>query len=191
MKQGDLARALTSYRKAQGIREILAARDPGNADWQRDLSISYNNVGNVQMKQRDLAGALASYRNDYGIAETLAARDPGNTEWQGDLSVSYNKVGDVQLKQGDLAGALASYRRAQGIARHLGGARSGQCRVAAGFDCQFGGRWAGRAGTRPISSMLSILSSRCRNPADWLQRTHGWWMRSSRWPRNERDFHLL
>lgn len=39
--QGDLAAALASYRAPLGIRERLAAADPGNAGWQRDLAWSH------------------------------------------------------------------------------------------------------------------------------------------------------
>lgn len=59
--QGDLAGALTSYRDSLAIRDRLADADPGNAGWQRDLSVSLNKVGDVQVAQRDLAGALTSY----------------------------------------------------------------------------------------------------------------------------------
>ena len=47
----------------------LAQSDPGNAGWQRDLSVSYEIVGNVQMDQGDLAGALKSYRDGFAITE--------------------------------------------------------------------------------------------------------------------------
>jgi hypothetical protein len=43
--QVDLPGALKSYRDSLGIREKLAKQDPGNAGWQRDLSVSYDNVG--------------------------------------------------------------------------------------------------------------------------------------------------
>jgi hypothetical protein len=36
--------------------------DPGNADWQRGLSLSYVWMCNVQKAQGDLAAALKSYR---------------------------------------------------------------------------------------------------------------------------------
>jgi hypothetical protein len=87
--------------------ERLATSDAGNAGWQRDLSVSYNKVGNVQVAQGDLAGALKSYR-PVRPGERLATSDAGNAGWQRDLSVSYNKVGNVQVAQGDLAGALKS-----------------------------------------------------------------------------------
>ncbi len=65
--QGDLAGALTSYRDSLAIRDRLAKSDPGNAGWQRDLSVSYNKVGDVQVAQGDLAGALTSYRDSLAI----------------------------------------------------------------------------------------------------------------------------
>jgi hypothetical protein len=40
------------------LRQFLERPDPGNAVWQRDLSLSYSNVGDVQRAQGDLPGAL-------------------------------------------------------------------------------------------------------------------------------------
>ena len=124
---------------ASPSRERLAKSDPGNAGWQRDLSVSYDKVGDVQVAQGDLAGALKSYRDSLAITERLAKSDPGNAGWQRDLSVSYNKVGDVQMAQGDLAGALKSYRDGLAIARAAGAIRSRQRRLAArplGLICE-------------------------------------------------------
>ena len=39
--QGNLPEALKSYRDSLAIADRLAKADPGNADWQRDLSVSY------------------------------------------------------------------------------------------------------------------------------------------------------
>ena len=52
--QGDLAGALKSYQDALVIVERLAKSDPANAGWQRELSVSFNNVGNVQAAQGDM-----------------------------------------------------------------------------------------------------------------------------------------
>ena len=60
--QGDLAGALKSYRDSLDIADRLAKSYPGNAGWQRDLSVSYNKIGDVQLAQGDLAGALKSYQ---------------------------------------------------------------------------------------------------------------------------------
>jgi hypothetical protein len=39
--QGDGPGALAAYRKGLDIAEALAARDPANTEWQRDLSVSH------------------------------------------------------------------------------------------------------------------------------------------------------
>jgi hypothetical protein len=49
LARGDLAGALKSYRDGLAIRERLAQSDPGNAAWQRGLSVSYERVGDVQV----------------------------------------------------------------------------------------------------------------------------------------------
>ena len=38
--QGNLAEALKSYQDSLAIADRLAKADPGNAGWQRDLSVS-------------------------------------------------------------------------------------------------------------------------------------------------------
>jgi hypothetical protein len=40
--RSDRAGALTSYRDSFAIIDRLAQSDPGNASWQRDLSVSYS-----------------------------------------------------------------------------------------------------------------------------------------------------
>ena len=71
--QGDLAAALKSYSDSLAISERLAKSDPGNAGWQRDLSVSYEKVGDVQVAQGDLAGG----------AEILSATaSPSASAWR-------------------------------------------------------------------------------------------------------------
>jgi hypothetical protein len=55
--------ALKSYRDGLAIRDRLAASDRSNTEWQRDLSVSYNKIGDVLKVQGDLAGALSAYRD--------------------------------------------------------------------------------------------------------------------------------
>ena len=69
--QGNLTKALQAYRDSLAIAERLAKADPGNAGWQRDLSVSYNNVGDVLVAQGNLTKALQAYRDSLAIAERL------------------------------------------------------------------------------------------------------------------------
>ena len=54
------------------ITNRLAQSDPGNAQWQRDLAVCHNKIGEVQVAQGDLAGALNSYRDSLSIRDRLA-----------------------------------------------------------------------------------------------------------------------
>ena len=87
---GRPARRPPGLHRSKNIRDKLAAADPGNAEWQRDLSISWNKLGDVRRAQGDLPGALQAFTDDKNIADKLAAADPGNADWQRDLIVSWN-----------------------------------------------------------------------------------------------------
>jgi tetratricopeptide (TPR) repeat protein len=94
--QGNLPEALKSYRDSLAIVDRLAKADPGNTGWQRDLSVSYEKVGNVLVAQGNLPEALKSYRDSLAIVDRLAKVDPGNAGWQRDLAVSYGRVATVE-----------------------------------------------------------------------------------------------
>ncbi len=98
---GPLEESAKAFRNAEA-----AARQQGD---ERDLSVAFNRLGDVQTAQGDLAGALKSYNDGLAIIDRLAKSDSGNAGWQHDLAASYNRIGDVQVAQGDLASALKSY----------------------------------------------------------------------------------
>jgi hypothetical protein len=45
--QGNLTSALTNLRRGLKIMARLAAADHSNTQWQRDLTVSYDRIGNV------------------------------------------------------------------------------------------------------------------------------------------------
>ena len=60
-------RRLAAYRKSLAIAETLARRDPANTEWQRDLSVSHNKIGDVLVAQGDGAVRLSPrYRKSPG-----------------------------------------------------------------------------------------------------------------------------
>ncbi len=92
---------------------------PSNAGWQRDLAISYDNVGDVQVAQSDLAGALKSYRASLAIRERLASLDYSNAQWQNDLDFVIGRIGGLGyygLLARDFATALAAADQAISLA---------------------------------------------------------------------------
>ncbi|MBS0150261.1 MAG: tetratricopeptide repeat protein, partial [Nitrospira sp.] len=90
--QGDLPAALTAYHEARAIREMLAARDRANTEWQQDLAVSHDRIGEVLVAQGDLPAALTAYHKALAIREMLAARDPDNAQWLTDVAVSCAKL---------------------------------------------------------------------------------------------------
>ena len=73
--KGDLDGALKAYQDSLAIAEKLAAQDPANAEWQRDLSVSFEKIGDVQSAKGDLDGASRPTGQPRD-PEKLAARTP-------------------------------------------------------------------------------------------------------------------
>jgi tetratricopeptide (TPR) repeat protein len=113
------ADVLPLYQRGLAIADRLAKSDPGNAGWQRDLSISQEKIGDVLGAQGNLPAALDSYKASLAIRDRLAKSDPGNAGWQRDLSVAHNKIGDVLGAQGNLPAALDSYKASLAIRGRL------------------------------------------------------------------------
>ena len=123
----QFARAIEAHRLLAG----LAAEKPNDMTYQRDLSVAYDEIGDVLVAQGNLPEALKSYRDGLAIGERLAKADPSNAGWQRDLSVSYEKVGDVLVAQGNLTEALKSYRDGLAIRERLAKADPSNTRLAA------------------------------------------------------------
>jgi hypothetical protein len=100
----------------------LVASDPGNARWQRELSVSISKLGQVRLAGGDNAGALADYNESVTVARRLAAADPGNLQLQNDLSTGLEMVGYAQFMAGDRTGALGSYEESLAIRRKIAAA---------------------------------------------------------------------
>ena len=116
---GDLTEAHAAYQAALDITARLAAIEPANAHWQRDLQISQSKLGDLATAVGDLGAARAAYQAGLDIASRLATSDTGNTQWQRDLSINYNKLGDVAMAAGDPAAARAAYQAGLDIRQRL------------------------------------------------------------------------
>jgi hypothetical protein len=75
--QGDLAGALQSYRAALGITERLAAADPSNTLWQRDLSRSNTLMRQNKLKYRIEALAAHAVRQEQHRLSEASSPPPG------------------------------------------------------------------------------------------------------------------
>ncbi|MFK7944239.1 MAG: hypothetical protein AB8B85_15185 [Paracoccaceae bacterium] len=108
MAGGDLAAAEQNFRAGLEIREQLVAMAPGNTGWQRDLGMSYNRLGDVQLAADDPIAAEESYRTGLEIAARLAATDPSNAGWQRDAYIFSYKMARLYRDHGRKSDASAS-----------------------------------------------------------------------------------
>jgi len=84
--QGDLAAALASYRASLAIAERLAAADPGNAQWQRDLALSHGRVAMALARQGKGEEARAGLEAGRAIIVRLRQVSPDNATLPKDLA---------------------------------------------------------------------------------------------------------
>ena len=114
---GELPEARESFQQALDISRKLSAKDPSRTEWQQNLAISYQQIGNVFAAEGNLTKAFDAYQESNKILQGLVDRDKGNALWQRDLSLTLEKVGDVQSRQGKLGEAFQTYQRAYEIRR--------------------------------------------------------------------------
>ncbi len=85
----------------------LAQAEPDRADYQRDLSVSYNKMGDLFRALGQGEQAREAFQQALAIRERLAQAEPDRADYQRDLVVSLAKMGDaspalaglVQLEQ--------------------------------------------------------------------------------------------
>jgi hypothetical protein len=115
--------------------------DPGNAGWQRDLSVSHDRIGDVQQAQGGLAAAQTSYQASLANRERLAKADPGKAGWQRDLALSYGRAALIEMRLGVRADALKAFLQGRDIIARLMQHSPGNATLPkdlAWFDSQIG-----------------------------------------------------
>ena len=95
---GRLGTAREMALLSKRILKPLAEADPSSAEKQRDLSISFNKLGEVSVASGDLQSARAYFEDGLGIRRLLAEADPSSAQKQRDIAVSYSKIATYQEK---------------------------------------------------------------------------------------------
>ena len=96
MQRGNLPDALKSYRDSLAIIDRLAQADPGNAGWQRDLSVSYAKVAVVFRSTGENADALTALRQGQAIMARMTQLSPDNAQWKQDLAWFERQIADLR-----------------------------------------------------------------------------------------------
>jgi type II secretory pathway component PulM len=85
-RAGNLDGALQAYQDGLHIREMLAAHGSGNADWQRNLAISYGRLAIIDTLQGERERALAAFRKGRAIIARLREASPDHAILTSDLA---------------------------------------------------------------------------------------------------------
>ena len=99
-------------------RSTQAAKEARNLA-RRDLSVSYDSLGNVSLQLGDLKAAREYFKKYLNLSEQLARQDPDSTQARRDLSVSYDRLGDVSLQLGDSKGAREYFEKSLNLREQL------------------------------------------------------------------------
>jgi hypothetical protein len=110
LAQGNLSAALKSYEAQHEIISRLAQSDPGNAKWQRDLSVSFAKLADVHKQSGDKARARDYLRQGQAIMARLTKLSPENAQWKSDLAWFDSEI--VKLER-DTANVRSSPRRSK------------------------------------------------------------------------------
>jgi Flp pilus assembly protein TadD len=78
---------------AQSCAGRLAEADPRDAQAQRDLSVSYERLGDVALQAADLATAREFHEKRLEISRRLAEAAPRDAQAQRELAISYYRLG--------------------------------------------------------------------------------------------------
>ena len=71
-------------------------QEPGRADYLRDLSVSYNKMGDLHGALGQEETARQFYEKDLEIAERLVKQEPGRADYKVDLARSLARMGDAE-----------------------------------------------------------------------------------------------
>jgi len=105
------AEALRHYQQAKEIFSKLAELNPDDPELQRDLSVSYEYIGDVQQQLGELAKAEDAYLKGLLISEKQIALNPKDPNLKRDVAFGYEKLGDIRIAHERLPLAREAYMR--------------------------------------------------------------------------------
>ena len=119
LARGDGEAALAQAGQAVALATALAAKEPADADGQRNLAVAYTKEGDAHLKLGQMEQALEAYRLSLTIRENLASRQTASSQSQRDLAIGLERIGEILLWQRDLDAAVEVSQRTLTIRQAL------------------------------------------------------------------------
>jgi tetratricopeptide (TPR) repeat protein len=114
--------AMERYQRALDLSQRLASAEPQRADYQRDLSVSFERMGDLLVSLGEGEEARRFYQDALNLRQRLASAEPQRADYQRDLSVSFNKMGDLLVSLGEGEEARRFYQDALNLSQRLASA---------------------------------------------------------------------
>jgi tetratricopeptide (TPR) repeat protein len=127
LEQGDakvnanIEAVLKLAQRFQTIMTELVVSNAQRTDWQYELSLSQNRLGDALIIANRGQLALENFTKGLEIRERLATAEPNNIDWQESIATSYTKIGDALLKLGAGVKALDAYDESLSIRQRIAG----------------------------------------------------------------------
>ena len=115
----DYTAAEVAANAALRIAEKFAEKFPEDPQMQRDLSVSYERLGDIAKARNDYKATEGYYAKTLEISERLAEKYPDDPNLQRGLSISYNKLGGIAKARNDYNAAEGDYAKALAIRERL------------------------------------------------------------------------
>ena len=132
--------ARVEFRKAIDLTKQFVDTNPPDASSQRDLTVGYVKLGDVELQMGQTAKAKEYYELGLAIAKRLADSEPIDPHARhpmslhdDDLSVLYTSLGDVSRRMGESVKAVEYYELSLDHDKRLAGAQ-GSRRLSASHD---------------------------------------------------------
>jgi len=110
-ERGNAEWARWMHQRQHSVLEELVDAHPENTGWKRDLSVSWNGIGDIEAKRGNLDQARNAYEKALAIMLELTEKDLINTAWLQDLGVSLYRIGDIEKAKGNLLQAQDAYEK--------------------------------------------------------------------------------
>ncbi len=101
------------------ISRKLAQDDPNDAQKQRDLSISFDRLGDVYLTLGRTDESLEQFMGGLTIRRKLAQDDPNDAQKQRDLMISFFKLGTVHQSSENFLMAVGEYEKGVRVLEQL------------------------------------------------------------------------
>ncbi len=102
----ELAVAADEWHRARLLAQRLAAEDPTNAVWPRQLAWIHLQTGALLFEQADLPASLESFEASRAAYELLTRTDPERVTWRGLLAESLRMIGKIHDLSGEPESAM-------------------------------------------------------------------------------------